>query len=225
MADTELADLTEATTLAAGDLLYTVIDPAGTPLDRKVTHAGVFPQFAQIPASGDFLVASGGSTTTSNGVDVYEREHAVPIYVPAALTFTGIACYVDTLTASSVVRLGIRAKSTTIAGPGSLILDAGTVSSAATGAKEITISQALDRGWYWLTATMQAVTGARLRGFANTYASPFGAVITAAAGAAQATAPSNQVWTVSAVTGALAADPTWSLLNDVNSIPVLWLKR
>jgi hypothetical protein len=37
MADSELTDLTEATTLATTDLLYAVVDPAGTPLDRTAT--------------------------------------------------------------------------------------------------------------------------------------------------------------------------------------------
>ena len=37
MADQELQDLTESTAPASGDLLYAVVDPAGTPLSRKVT--------------------------------------------------------------------------------------------------------------------------------------------------------------------------------------------
>lgn len=37
MADSKLADLTATTTPATTDLAYLVVDPAGTPLDRKVT--------------------------------------------------------------------------------------------------------------------------------------------------------------------------------------------
>jgi hypothetical protein len=37
MADTKLADLTALTTPSGDDLLYVVDDPAGTPLDRKLT--------------------------------------------------------------------------------------------------------------------------------------------------------------------------------------------
>ena len=39
MADSKLADLTEITTPATTDILYLVQDPAGTPVDRKVTVA------------------------------------------------------------------------------------------------------------------------------------------------------------------------------------------
>ena len=37
MADQDLTQLTATTTPADGDLLYTVVDPAGTPLDKKIT--------------------------------------------------------------------------------------------------------------------------------------------------------------------------------------------
>jgi len=36
VADTELKDLTAATSVISTDLLYTVVDPSGTPLDRKI---------------------------------------------------------------------------------------------------------------------------------------------------------------------------------------------
>lgn len=39
MADATLASLTATTVLSNGDLLYAVRDPAGTPLDRKITAA------------------------------------------------------------------------------------------------------------------------------------------------------------------------------------------
>lgn len=41
MADQDLTQLTATTTPADGDLLYTVVDPAGTPLDRKITWTSV----------------------------------------------------------------------------------------------------------------------------------------------------------------------------------------
>ena len=39
MADSKLADLTNAATVADTDILYVVVDPGGTPLDRKATVA------------------------------------------------------------------------------------------------------------------------------------------------------------------------------------------
>jgi hypothetical protein len=42
MADTKLADLTALTTPSGDDILYIVDDPAGTPLDRKITLDNLF---------------------------------------------------------------------------------------------------------------------------------------------------------------------------------------
>lgn len=42
MADSKTTALTAATSLSSGDLLYAVIDPAGTPLSRKITVDNLF---------------------------------------------------------------------------------------------------------------------------------------------------------------------------------------
>lgn len=42
MADSKLQDLTATTAPAASDVLYIVVDPSGTPLDRKVTLTSLF---------------------------------------------------------------------------------------------------------------------------------------------------------------------------------------
>lgn len=102
---------------------------------------------------------------------------AAPIYVPANLTFDRIACRVTASgTAGALVRLGIY--SSNAAGlPDALVLDAGQVSSASTGTKEITISQALTAGKYWLVAvgqsagcTLRADSGMRQHYYQATYA-------------------------------------------------------
>lgn len=186
--------------------------------DRRVVVPAVT---SMRPLTGQIWAPIGAGQAISNGINVYQQIWAVPIYIPSTITFTIIGCYVDTAVASSVVRLGIY--NPTAAGqPGTLLLDAGTVSSAATGAQQATISQSLTAGLYWLTATMQAVTGARLRSF-GTYASPYGLIPT---DAANATAPDKQVWTVApAVTGALPASPTWVVGNSGSAgPPIVWLK-
>lgn len=80
---------------------------------------------------------------------------AVPLMVPAAMTVDRIGCYVGTAAASSTVRLGIYAADGTSDGPGTLILDAGTIDSSGTGVREITISQALSKGLVWLACVAQ----------------------------------------------------------------------
>lgn len=171
--------------------------------------------------SGEYYVPQGCGGSSSNGFSSYEKEWAIPIYIPETYTFSAICCYCDTLTASSVARLGIRYPHASSGGPGTLLLDAGTVSTATTGAKEIAISQQLTKGWWWLTAAMQVATGARLRA-AATYAAPFGCVPNSST---QATAPDKQIWEVAAA-GAFAANPTFAVINSGAQGPVLvFLKR
>jgi hypothetical protein len=78
------------------------------------------------------------------------------------MTFDRIACRVNTAASSGgVVRLGIY-EATSDGLVGNLILDAGTVATNSTGVKEITISQTLAAGKYWLAVVGQ-VAGCTLR--------------------------------------------------------------
>lgn len=80
-----------------------------------------------------------------------------------------IAIEVTTLKALSHVQLGIYADSG--GAPGALVVDAGNVSSASTGGKEINIAQTLARGWYWLAAVSDDAP--TLRGFSNLISQAF----------------------------------------------------
>lgn len=76
------------------------------------------------------------------------RLHYIPFQVTESVTFTRIGINVSTAASGAGIRLGIYNSSS--GAPSSLLLDAGTVSAATTGEKEITISQAMTPGWYWL---------------------------------------------------------------------------
>lgn len=69
-------------------------------------------------------------------------------------TFDRIAIEVTTGVATALTRLGIY-KDDGESAPGSLVLDAGTVDCSTTGLKEITISQVLESGRYWLASVAQ----------------------------------------------------------------------
>ena len=71
-----------------------------------------------------------------------------PFFVPFTRTYDRISVHQTTQSVGNAARLGIYNDSTGT--PGSLVLDAGTISQTGTGAKEITISQSLSPGWYWL---------------------------------------------------------------------------
>ncbi len=80
-----------------------------------------------------------------------------PFFVPVTATYTGIAIHVTTAAALTEARLGIYNDNTGV--PGSLVLDAGTVATTSTGAKEITISQSLSGpAWYWVACVTNSGT-------------------------------------------------------------------
>jgi hypothetical protein len=88
------------------------------------------------------------STITSTLYVTKDILYAVPFYVGASTTFTEIGIEVTTLVALSNVRLGIYNMGAGV--PGSLVLDAGAVGTAAVAYSAIAINQVLTPGWYWL---------------------------------------------------------------------------
>jgi hypothetical protein len=107
-------------------------------------------------ASGKYY---GAPVTVAAGALTNQRLSAIEWPVPVATTFDRIGFHVTTAAASTTIRLGIYG--TTAGLPDALVLDAGTIDSSTTGGKEITISQALPAGVYWLAAL---VNGAALQG-------------------------------------------------------------
>lgn len=77
--------------------------------------------------------------------------YLVPVYIPARTTITKLGFQVTTAaSAGGLARLGIyRAQN---GAPSDLIIDAGTVATTTTGAKEITINTRLDSGTYFIAA-------------------------------------------------------------------------
>ena len=88
-----------------------------------------------------------GSVAT---LSVQYRLHLSPLYLPKAITVTGMLLRVTSAGgAGSVARLGIYASSELSASGGSLVLNAGTVAIDSTGVKTITgLSTSLAAGWY-----------------------------------------------------------------------------
>lgn len=138
-----------------------------------------------------------GTSTTISGALWF-----VPVYFGTAVTLDRLAIEVTTAVAATTVRLGIYDDDGTGGQPGTLILDAGTVSSATTGVKEATISQSVSGMVYFayvcnsssvalrcLTRSGGANVPFNLLYFNNTNTDPF--------------AISPTVWRRNSVTGAL----------------------
>lgn len=87
-------------------------------------------------------------------IDVIAEDilYAVPFWSSHAETWTRIGVNIDTPQAGASVRLGIFSNGAANK-PGALLLDAGTIDASTSGAKEITISQALSANTvYWLAS-------------------------------------------------------------------------
>lgn len=108
-------------------------------------------------------------TVTAGGVNptlTANRLYCLPFIAERGWSTTKITMSVQTLSAASSIRMGIYQADGTAGFPGTLVLDAGTVSSATTGTKTITFSSAVYLyGHYWLvfisggTPAMSGYTG------------------------------------------------------------------
>lgn len=143
---------------------------------------------------------------------VYTR----PFLVPYKRAFDRLGVQVSGVgPANGVIRLGIY----TGAGvPTTLLLDAGTVSCATTGAKEVTISQTLDPGIYWLAACAQG--DASPNPFIYKYADPrISPWTSAATTAATSLATAGGYFHGPGVTGALPS--SYTVAGTTNEIAVM----
>jgi hypothetical protein len=102
----------------------------------------------QTPRSGAYI-ALGGTGTASPGMGTLR---AYRLDLAASGTADRIGIEITTSAASSTVALAIHNHDASTGLPGTVLLDAGTVDSTSTGFKEITISQALSAGSYWLSS-------------------------------------------------------------------------
>lgn len=131
----------------------------------------------------------------------------VPFLVSRTQTFDRISTGTGaTYAGTGTVRMGIYNNDSTTGKPSTVVLDAGTVATTALSTKyEITISQSLAPGAYWLAWNMQsAPTTARYNGIFVTTTSAIGLVSSTSGG----TAVTAGVWTQSGVTGAFATAGT-----------------
>lgn len=112
---------------------------------------------------GRYYAPGGARSAFAMGLNAL---HLIPFRVPTTTTFDRIGILVTTLAASSAVRLGIY-ESLADGMPGDLVLDAGTVDSTTTGAKEIALSQVLTPNLYWLAFVAQG-GNPDCRGFSTT---------------------------------------------------------
>ena len=107
----------------------------------------------EVMRTGEYIGLVNANATPSM---VANRLYATPLLVVRNITIDRIAIQVTTLAGGASARLGIFNNGANLY-PGSLLLDAGTVSVATTGIKAITINQALTKGLYWFAVVSDGV--------------------------------------------------------------------
>lgn len=100
-----------------------------------------------------FGVGFANPNTTTNAAATADRLYGKVFVVGDTETFTRIGLYIQTLS-TGAARLGIYNFADGV--PTDLVADLGTIDVTSTGAKEVTISQALDPGVYVLAVVFQA---------------------------------------------------------------------
>jgi len=141
-----------ASDLSAGD---TVLATQYNNLRNDVRRAGGGPLVDNVGGSAYHLPGWRGVVHSGTLTLAQHELYYIPIYCANALTVIRIGINVTTAQAATSARLGIYNATLDAEDhltPDTLVLDAGTVSLASTGVKEITISQALTEGEFYFLA-------------------------------------------------------------------------
>jgi hypothetical protein len=203
---TDSTSSTSTTTAATPNAVKTAYDFAETRTPVMVTPSG---RYLQTP-----------SINYSNVTATANRSNYLPIYLPATTSFDRMAVMTSgTFSGTAVVRMGIYANDIATGKPSTLILDAGTVSCTALNTVyQITISQTLTAGFYWIVMNTQ--TAATSNGFNGT---------TAATSNINYLIPYRPLPNLSAQTGWIQASVTGAFANagtlsTQGSAPHTWLR-
>jgi hypothetical protein len=158
--------ISAGTTSAAGALQLTdsvsstSTTTAATPNAVKTANDNANTRLLQYALPWQITYRSGYFYETRNGATINtvqcptSRLQFMPLFLPVGITIDRIGAECTGAVASSVFRLGIyNADSNGV--PSTLVLDAGTIDTASTGAKSITISQSLSAGLYYLCGVNQ----------------------------------------------------------------------
>lgn len=148
--DTALVDLKGGTT---GQVLA---KQTGTDLDFTWTTIASIAPSALTKISGRYYRSnSANASAVASQAAINNRTYYTPIHIPASTSVNRIAIVTGaTFSGTATVRLGIYNDTNGL--PSTVLVDGGTVSCTTLNtAYEVTISQTLAAGWYWLAANSQ----------------------------------------------------------------------
>jgi hypothetical protein len=148
---TDSTSSTSTTTAATPNAVKTAYDLADTKLLKYATP------WQTKYRSTYWYEPKNGSTISPNGSFTLNRLYLFPLFISESITLDRIAVECGTLSLSTTWRIGLY-NSDSNGLPSTVLLDAGTVDTATTGLKSITISQALSAGLYFIAGVWQGGT-------------------------------------------------------------------
>lgn len=120
------------------------------PSDWNADHTGDMDDLLSTPKTGEYHIFN--VNQASAGALAVDRLYAYLIKIVRPITFDRIAIQITIAAAAGkLLRLGIYNVGANLI-PGTLLLDAGAVAADAVAIKEITISQQLTKGYWWVAA-------------------------------------------------------------------------
>lgn len=165
MADTKISQLPSSATPNYADILAVVTDPgSATPATKQVRIDQLISAYSSqawivsgrylFPIADKSYTYNGGLTNADygNGNVSYQ-----PYFIPKTCTIDRISFEVRSQAGStgSVIRSGIYRADASGWLPGTLVIDAGTVSGESIAVKEAVVSVTLTVGWYWVAVVAQ----------------------------------------------------------------------
>ena len=224
-------DAVEAIETAIGTTAAPVLAPLASPTFTGVPEAptaAVATDTTQIATTAFVLANAGGAVTfgftsglyyrgfgqgSNNNIPVLNQTVYVPLVINETQTFDRIAMQTgSSYVGTGAVRMGIYNNDDTTGKPSTVLLDAGTVATTASNTiYEITISQSLTAGAYWIAFNMQTAP-ATPRYYAASFLTTGTAIgfQISTTGAVQANAGA---WLEASITGAFATAGTLTSAN------------
>ena len=151
------ADTVARLAVGANDTVLTADSSEATGL--KWATAGGLDPFLIPEVAGSYVKRAQSGTASNNTIIPITTTFYFPVFLPTA-SYDRISMRSGAYVGTATVRMGLYNASSTTGLPTTVVFDAGTVSPSATDTNyEITISQSLTAGYYYMAINLQAKTG------------------------------------------------------------------
>jgi len=140
--------------IADGTILDADISTSAGISDNKLATAYQADYLGGTKGSGNWWLIQSGIANSQAAGSTFNYLITTAFYLPESVTVDRVAINISVL-GTGDIRLGLYAHDNATGKPGSRIADWGLVATTSTGVKEVTISQTLNKGWYWFAYVWQ----------------------------------------------------------------------